>query len=277
MAMNVKNIHLRRLGFACALLGSMALCSAAFAQELDIWIDLPLVYTAGDTVPVVVNIERIDAESTPDSNVTAMGIELTLPTGWTLARDPNNNCASAFVEDQGGSPVNPANNAVALFKDATQTYADPPNNTTCIQLPFEGFGLEFIWIPNNGGAADGLPISFPVELTVPLVAGPLVECGLHRIDGDVRYRVLTGSEATNTGSTYLNECVIIECEVMGDANGDGTLDIDDVQHLFEFVINVEPSLDEFCSDVCSDTLIDVVDVQGLFNMIIQLPNPCSKR
>ncbi len=276
--MNVKNIRLRGLGFACALLGSMALCSAAIAQDLDIWIDLPLVYTAGDTVPVVVNIERIDAESTPDSNVTAMGIELNLPTGWTLARDPNNNCASAFVEELGGSPVNPAVNAVAVFKDAAQTYADPPNNTTCIQLPLEGFGLEFIWIPNNGGGGEPLPINLPLQLTVPVVAGADGECGTNSgIYGIVRYRVLTGSEETGIGGELDEECVPV-CETeIGDSDSSGVVDIDDVQQLFEYVIAVVPSVDEFCSDVCGDGIVDIDDVQGIFNMLIQLPNPCSKK
>jgi hypothetical protein len=276
-AMNAIKNRLLGRWLACALLGASALSAPAFAQTLDLSIELPLEYTEGDTVPAVVTIDRIDTTAVPDSNVTAMGIEIDLPPGWTLARDPSNGCSSTFAEEQGGSPVNPVNNAVAVFKDAAQTYADPPSNTTCIQLPFEGFGLEFIWIPNNGGAADGLPIDFPVELTVPLVAGPLVECGLHRIDGIVRYRVLTGSEQTNTGIVYLNECEIIECtNPFGDANADGNLDIDDVQYLFEYVIAVVPSVDEFCNDVCSDTVIDVNDVQGLFNMIIQLPNPCQK-
>jgi hypothetical protein len=68
------------------------------------------------------------------------------------------------------------------------------------------------------------------------------------------------------------------CETeIGDSDSSGVVDIDDVQQLFEYVIAVVPSVDEFCSDVCGDGIVDIDDVQGIFNMLIQLPNPCSKK
>jgi hypothetical protein len=263
-----------------ALSGVLALSGAAFAQAaLDITVDAPDTYIAGSTVDVDITIDRTDASGDPDSDVTAIGAEIALPTGWKLDRDADSNCAVAVVETQNGVAANPATNSTVNVKGSNQTFVDPPNNTTCVAIPTTGDTLEVFWIPEDSGGGTPLPVNFPVVLTVTLSV-PNGNTGIKNINGTVKYRVLEGGEQTGTGGDTIDAGIVDGCTTQpGDANGDNSVDPADAQLAFEAFLQIPAALAAInpdCGDFCNaGDGVDPADAQGIFNQFLQLPAPCN--
>lgn len=254
-----------------ALTGVLALGGAAFAQPtLDIAVDAPAEYTPSGTVEVTITISRTDSDANPDGDVTALGAEITLPTGWKLERDADANCASTIDDNQTAGV-----NSTIQVKGSNQTFVDPPANTTCVAIPTTGDVLEIFWIPEGGN--DPLPVAFPVVVTATLVAAN--STGDQDIDATVKYRVLEGAEQTAAGSDTLAQgqgggCVTAP----GDANGDNSVDPADAQLAFEAFLQIPEALDAItpCGDFCgSGDGVDPADAQGIFNQFLQVGNPCG--
>lgn len=263
-----------------ALSGVLALSGSAFAQAtLDITVDAPDTYVAGGTVDVAITIDRSDATADPDSDVTAIGAEIALPTGWKLDRDADSNCAVAVVETQNGVAANPVTNSTVNVKGSNQTFVDPPTNTTCVAIPTSGDTLEVFWIPEDSGGGTPLPVDFPVVLTVTLTV-PNGNTGIKNVNGTVKYRVLEGGEQTGTGGDSLDAEDPSGCVTApGDANGDNSVDPADAQLAFEAFLQLPDALAAInpdCGDFCNTgDGVDPADAQGIFNQFLQLPNPCN--
>lgn len=262
-----------------ALSGVLAFGGTALAAPvLDITVAAPDTYVAGQTVDVQISIERTDATADPDSDVTALGAEIALPTGWKLDRDPDSNCAVAVVETQNGVAANPATNSTVNVKGSNQTFVDPPANTTCVAIPTSGDTLEVFWIPEDSGGGTPLPVDFPVVLTVTLTAAGN-SSGQQNINGTVKYRVLEGGEQTGTGGDSIDQEVGGCVTAPGDANGDNSVDPADAQLAFEAFLQIPEALAAInpdCGDFCNTgDGVDPADAQGIFNQFLQLPNPCN--
>lgn len=225
---------------------------------------------------VLLNIERADVSADPDSDVTAMGFTWTLPDGWTLARDANNNCAPAVVETHYGAPINPAEHPLLFVKGANLTYLDPPTNTQCAPLPATGRVLEFNWIP--GGGENPLPLVFPLTVELKVWAPGLDFCEVVESDAQLRYRVGDGGEQTASGN---GGDVIWDCYPFppGDVNSDSSVDPLDAQLCFEAFLQIPEALaivNTYTGDFCiAGDGLDPRDAQGIFNEFLQLPDPCN--
>ena len=256
-----------------ALSGAVLLGGSAFAQvELDISVDAPDTYpAAGGTVAFTFTVERLDVNADPDSDVTAVGAEIVLPAGWKLERDIDSTCDATITDNQTAG----VNSTIQVKGADNVTPIGAPPNEVCPPIPATGDTLEVFWIPEGGGGDTPLPVDFPLEVSLTVTVPASTE-GTQNIGATVKYRVLEGGEETGTGGDTIDQDQIIGCTTsLGDADGNATVDVDDVQALFDFIIQVRPTIEEECSDFCADTFVDVSDVQGIFNSIIQLPNPCA--
>lgn len=252
------------------LSGLVAFGGASFAQPvLDITVDAPDTYTPGSTVDVTITIARTDVTGADDADVTALGAEITLPSGWKVSRDADANCDVAVGDNQ----VVGTNSTIQV-KGSNQTYVDPPANTTCVAIPTTGNVLEIFWIPESGGSGDPLPVNFPVEVNATLTV-PGNSAGQQAIDGTVKYRVLEGGEVSETGGDTL-EAAASGCALPGDVNGDNSVDPADSQAIFDFFLGRPGAINEDCGDFCTDSSIDPADAQGVFNAFLGRPSPCGK-
>ncbi len=272
--------HVPRNPLVAMLLGAAALIfptSLAHAQiTLAIQVEAPELVTPGGKADVVITIDRTDATLFPDSDVTAVGVELGLPAGWKAERDADSNCAVSVSDNQVVG-----NNATIQIQGANQTYLDPPANTICAALPAEGAVLEFFWVPDTGGGGEALPVSFPIIINarfdVPAATGG---CTV-QIDtvATLLYRVLNGDERSASAIDSIPaDCP--ECVTQpADANGDGSVDPADAQLAFEAFLQFPDALAAIvpaCGDFCgSGDGMDPADAQGIFNTFLQLPNPCN--
>jgi hypothetical protein len=255
-----------------ALSGAVLLGGSAFAQvELDISVDAPDTYPAeGGTVAFTFTVERTDVNADPDSDVTAVGAEIVLPTGWKLERDIDSTCDATISDNQTVG----VNSTIQVKGADNVTPIGAPPNEVCPPIPATGDTLEVFWIPEGGGGDTPLPVAFPLEVSLTVTV-PSSTTGTQNIGATVKYRVLEGGEETGTGGDTIDESVVVGCTNPGDGDGNATVDVDDVQAIFDFIIAVRPDIDDDCADFCDDSVVDVSDVQGIFNSIIQLPNPCA--
>lgn len=254
----------------------LALClvaSAGSQVNLAVTVEMPDTATPSGTLDATIAINRTDASPAPDSDVTAIGVELGLPAGWKLERDVDGNCAVSATDNQ-----TPGVNSTLQVQGANQTYVDPPNNTTCVALPPEGNTLEFFWLPEGGDNA--LPVSFPIVVNLTLTVPEGGTCFPQRdLAATLRYRVLNGDERVANGIDSIPaECA--ECPTNpGDANGDGSVDPADAQLAFEAFLQFPEALaiiNVGCGDFCNaGDGVDPADAQGIFNTFLQLPNPCN--
>ncbi|MFM1918447.1 MAG: Dockerin type domain [Candidatus Hydrogenedentota bacterium] len=256
------------------LSGLVAFGGAAFAQPaLDITVDAPDTYTPGSTVDVTITIARTDATAADDADVTALGAEITLPSGWKVERDADANCDVAVSDNQ----VVGTNSTIQV-KGSNQTFVDPPANTTCVAIPTTGDVLEIFWIPEDGGSGDPLPVNFPVVVSATLTV-PAQSSGQQAIDGTVKYRVLEGGEVSETGGDTLEAAAGGCLTAPGDANGDNSVDPADAQLAFEAFLQIPEALAAInpdCGDFCNTgDGVDPADAQGIFNQFLQVGNPCG--
>ena len=154
-------------------------------------------YTPGATTEVTVTIDRTDGGGASDSDVTALGLELTLPTGWALATDAGANCDALVVETQGGAPIDTGTNAPVNFIRSQERYTDSPSNSTCEDVPSTGNTLAMYWLGTQSN--DPQPLQFPLELTMTLHV-PAVSQGSQLLECVLRYRVNNGTEDSNAGN-----------------------------------------------------------------------------
>jgi hypothetical protein len=250
------------------------LAASAGAQvNLAVTVEMPDTATPGVPFDATLTIARTDASPAADSDVTAIGVELGLPSGWKLERDVDGNCAVSATDNQ-----TPGVNSTIQVQGANQTYVDPPANTTCVALPPEGNTLEFFWLPEGGGNA--LPVSFPIVVNLTLTVPEGGDCFPQRdLAATLRYRVLNGDERVASGIDSLPaECAAC-ATAPGDANGDGSVDPADAQLAFEAFLQFPEAiaaLEPECGDFCeSGNGVDPADAQGIFNAFLQLPNPCN--
>lgn len=252
---------------------SCLVASAGSQVNLAVTVEMPDTATPGVAFDATLTIARTDASPAPDSDVTAIGVELGLPSGWKLERDVDGNCAVSATDNQTGGV-----NSTIQVQGANQTYVDPPANTTCVALPPEGNTLEFFWLPEGGGNA--LPVSFPIVMNLTLTVPEGGDCFPQRdLAATLRYRVLNGDERVANGIDSIPaECA--ECPTNpGDANGDGGVDPADAQLAFEAFLGFPDAvtqLSENCADLCeTGNGVDPADAQGIFNTFLQRPNPCN--
>lgn len=265
---------LRRAALAAAVLACAPLAGAQVI--LNVSVDAPEQVTPGSTAELLITVDRADASLSPDSDVTAIGIELGLPAGWKAERDADSNCAVGITDNQVAGV-----NSTIQVQGANQTYVDPPANTTCVALPPEGNVLEFFWIPDTGGDGDALPVSFPLIINASIVVPNTTGGCTPQIDAvaTLRYRVLNNDESISTGIDSIPENCL-DCPTNGgDANGDGSVDPADAQLAFEAFLQFPAALEALvptCGDYCGNgDGVDPADAQGIFNTFLQLPNPCN--
>ena len=263
-----------------SMLAGLMLFSGIAESQISLDVDIQPgneFFTNGVPYTCTVLIDRVDASSAPDSEVTALGLAVTLPADWKLMRNAGDDCAVALVEMQAGAPVSSLSGTTAFVKGAAYTYTDPPANTTCVPLPTTGDVLEITWLP--GSAETPAPVAFPVELRLTLAPSGN-ECSNANAGAEVRYRVGAGGEQTATAATEIvSECVS-DPVFNGDANGDGSVDPSDAQLCFEVFLQIPEALSSFVPngvfDFCggSDGM-DPGDAQGIFNFFLQKANPCE--
>jgi len=268
--------------FVAGCCGVVLLGGAAWAEvNLQIQLETEAFYSAGTTTTVRLEIVRADVNSDPDSDVTAMGVALTLPDAWTLVRDAGNACAPALLETQNDEPVDPANHPVVFVKGANVTYLDPPSNTNCAPLPGSGNVLELNWVPGGGDVPLSLdfPVAIKLVLFVPADAPEAELCQPVEIETLLRYRVLDGGEQTDTGGSSVDADCVVDPVSDGDLNGDNSVDPADAQLCFEVFLQIPEALDAIVNPGIGDFCgpgdgFDPADAQGIFNTYLQLPNPC---
>lgn len=267
--------HRRILGFAFS--GAALLHGWAGAEvSLSYGWDAEGPFSNEVPVSVKLTISRSDVSADPDSDVTAMGVAWTVPDGWTLLRDVQDDCAPAIVETQNDEPVDPSQHPVVFIRGANVTYLDPPENTRCAPLPATGSVLELNWLPSGGEVP--LPFDFPVTVTLRFWAPDFELCTLWESETQVLYRVGDGGEETAGGDGIEHECGFFSYPP-GDLNGDDAVDPSDAQLCFEAFLQIPealnrivPTATEFCGG--SDGA-DPGDAQGIFNAFLELPNPCD--
>jgi hypothetical protein len=265
---------------AFALVTVLALSGSAYAQVVlgDVTVEADATYSPGENVNVTITIDRSDATADPDDDVTALGGELTLPTGWTLALEADNDCTPVLQAGESALDNQVQNvNARVQFKRNQALFTDPPTNSTCTPVPDTGNLLEFFWL--DAQANNPLPVNFPVVLKLVLTSAAN-STGAQNLDLQAKYRVDTGEEQT----TDIDPVAIAQGEggcqtVGGDADGGGGVDTDDVQLAFDAILEIPEAvaaLNADCADFCgAGNGLDTDDVQGIFNFILEIPDPCN--
>lgn len=263
----VRNLGCLRNVTGFALSGVLALAGAAGAQVvLDITLDAPDTFAQGETVPVTITIDRTDVTAAPDSDVTAIGAEIALPSGWKLERDADANCDATISDNQVGGV-----NSTIQVKGSNTTFVDPPANTTCADLPLTGDTLEIFWIPESGGTGDPLPVNFPL-----IVNATLTTAGCNEninIGATLRYRVGAGAEVTPapTGGDTIDCTGEVGCVVRGDVDGNGSLSPGDAQLIFNIFLGTGTAVNPECADFCGEGSVTPGDAQNAFNAFLGTP------
>ncbi|MBI1319425.1 MAG: hypothetical protein GC168_10835 [Candidatus Hydrogenedens sp.] len=266
---------------AFTLIAVLALAGAAHAQVVlgDVTVEADAEYTPGENVNVTITIDRSDATADPDDDVTALGGELTLPTGWKLALDADNNCTPVLQSGETGLDNQVANtNARVQIKRSQTTFLDPPTNSVCTPVPETGDVLEFFWL--DAQASNPLPVSFPVVLKI-VVTSTGNSTGQQQFDLQAKYRVSTGSEQTTDAAPATTEQGVGGCQtVAGDADGSGGVDPADAQLAFDAFLGVQEAVDQLnseCGNFCDpgSSGIDPADAQGIFNQFLGVQDPCN--
>jgi len=273
---------------AFALVTVLALSGSAYAQVVlgDVTVEADATYTPGENVNVTITIDRSDAPQVdPDDDVTALGGELTLPAGWTLALDADNDCTPVLQSGETALDNQVQNvNARVQFKRNQALFTDPPTNSVCTPVPDTGVLLEFFWL--DAQANNPLPVNFPVVLKLVLTAAAN-STGVQNLDLEAKYRVDTGQEqTTNAPTVEIDEDVVVGgCQtVLGDANSSGTVTTADAQLVFGAALRRPASLAAInfaCGKLCTagngnDTAVTTGDAQGVFRRALNRPNPCGK-
>ena len=244
---------------------------AAFAQlTLGLGLDAPESYADGDLVTVSITLDRTDSGEI-DPTSFGLGLELDVPPGWKIQRDPENDCAVSTTETQQGVPASPR--SFSLMGEGI-TYTDPPFNTLCAPIPPSGDTVEMLGAEGGG---DGLfPGGFPVVLSFTFTTPVTPESGFQPIDLSCSYFVDSSPIVVISAATSIENEAPPECANPGDVNSDGFVDVVDVQDLFNELIQLPGDpLNPLCSDYCENSSTDVWDVQAIFNSLIALPNPCG--
>lgn len=274
----MKQVHACHVGaraiVAMALSIIAATTNASAQTSLKISVDAPDEYIPGETTTLDVTISRSDGgNEIPD--LVALVASITFPDGWTVVRDPLNNCALSYEEAQGGVPVNPNASAAAVIVGSNATYSDPPTNTVCAPVPraSDNDVLDIVWIVQNDEN-----LTFPITLSfdVATSSGP---CSAS-YTANVNHREGASGEIVGDGGGDVTECsVIVDPVSDGDLNGDGSVDPSDAQLCFDAFLQIPealaivvPTATDFCGG--SDGA-DPADAQGIFNAFLQFPNPCE--
>jgi len=195
-----------RAGFVSAVFFAsltMALCPAAaggaFGITLEGVLSGPAGYTPGATYPITITFSRTDGTAASDSEVTALGGELTLPAGWSLTLNPDNECAP--VPQAGESRLDnqvPGVNPTVHFKQNQSLYSDPPANTQCVPVPEIGNMLELFFIEDD--SESPLPLDFPIIVKATLTVPP-ASSGTKSLSLRTLYRVGAGGGQVDTAPT----------------------------------------------------------------------------
>jgi len=236
-------------------------------------------YTPGGTVDVTITIGRSGVSAAPDSDIVALGAGLTLPIGWSLALDADNNCTPVLQQFETSLDNQvPESNARVLFKRDPSLFFDPPTNEVCTPVPYGGNVLEFFWL--DAQTNNPLPLTFPVVLKLVLAAD-VSSTGQQELSLDIKYRAAGGTgELTAADAVTLEADATGNCEIPGDADGNGLLNVDDAQLAFEAFLEYPDALSEVdasCADFCQNygDGIDPADVQGIFFEFVLSPDPCG--
>lgn len=250
-----------------ALSGTLLLGGSAFGQiVLGLTIDAPAEVDPGTQATVTFTIDRIPPGDIPaDSDVKALGAEITLPTGWKLVRDIDANCAIDIDDNQIAGT-----NSTIQVKGSNTGLIDP---THCAPIPATGDVLEVFWIPESGGSGDPLPVNFPVVVTANFDV-PANCAGTANFNGVVKYRVLAGLEQTANGTDSTN-CTDPGCALPGDVDDDGAVTPGDAQMAFDFFLGAGQLTNPDCGDLCADGSVNPGDAQGMFNTFLVVSPICE--
>ena len=119
----------------------------------------------------------------------------------------------------------------------------------------------------TGYGTDGLSLFPPITPIWSVDGGTITSGGLYRATaaGDfIVTAAVTNSMVEGTATVH-----VLSCAVIGDANGDGIVDVADVLLTVNYIIGIYP--DPFhvpCADCNGDGQINVLDVVGIVNIIL---------